>query len=78
MDIKPVFLNTQQVEKLHERSLIEHGGSAGLRDRALFAGTVGQAQNVYYSFLLKMKSSKAPILTWDSRGWRSVLRRLIL
>jgi len=44
----PVFLSTGQVEKLHERALIEYGGSAGLRDRSLFEGAVAQAQNVYW------------------------------
>jgi death on curing protein len=43
----PVFLSTEQVEKLHERALIEHGGSAGLRDRSLFEGAIAQALNVY-------------------------------
>ncbi|WP_269542053.1 type II toxin-antitoxin system death-on-curing family toxin [Cerasicoccus fimbriatus] len=43
----PVFLTTEQVERLHRRSLDLYGGQDGLRDRPLFEGSVAQAQQVF-------------------------------
>ena len=45
---EPVFLTAAQVEAFHALALELHGGSDGLRDRALFEGAVAQAPNVYW------------------------------
>jgi death-on-curing protein len=44
----PVFLTVAQVEAFHALALELHGGSEGLRERALFESAVAQAQNVYW------------------------------
>lgn len=44
----PAFLSLEMVMHLHERSLREHGGSAGIRDQGGLESAIGQAMNDYY------------------------------
>jgi len=46
--MEPEFLEFEDVLALHERSLREHGGSAGMRDEGLIRSAVGQPQNDFY------------------------------
>jgi death on curing protein len=41
------FLDMVWVEALHERSLLEYGGTPGCRDRGLVESALGSAQNAY-------------------------------
>lgn len=42
---KPKFLTLEQVEAIHKRSLVEHGGSQGLRDAGGLESAVIQPQH---------------------------------
>lgn len=42
------FVTLEQVHLLHERSLLEHGGSSGVRDHGLIESAIGSAQNAFY------------------------------
>lgn len=42
------FVTLEQVHLLHERSLREHGGSAGVRDHGLIESALSSAQNAFY------------------------------
>ena len=44
---EPRFLTFKQVERYHARSLREHGGSEGVRDRGLIESALASAQNTY-------------------------------
>ena len=43
-----VFLTVEVVLELHARSLLEHGGRDGIRDRAGLESAIGQPQNDHY------------------------------
>ena len=45
---EPVFLTLDEVERIHARSLAEHGGSAGVRDLGLVDSAVASARNTFY------------------------------
>jgi death-on-curing protein len=45
--MEPEFLSWDDVLYLHERSLAEHGGSAGIRDRGLIESAIAQPQQDY-------------------------------
>jgi len=42
------FVTLEQVHLLHQRSLLEHGGSSGVRDHGLIESALGSAQNAFY------------------------------
>lgn len=42
------FVSLEQVHLLHQRSLLEHGGSSGVRDHGLIESALGSAQNAFY------------------------------
>lgn len=44
----PEFLEFEDVLALHERSLLEHGGSAGRRDEGLVRSAVAQPQHDFH------------------------------
>lgn len=44
----PLFLTLEQVEAIHVRSLVEHGGAGGIRDAGGLESAVMQPQNVHY------------------------------
>ena len=46
--MEPEFLTLEQVYALHERSLRQHGGSAGVRDAGLVDSAVMQPRNDYF------------------------------
>ena len=46
--MEPEFLSWADVVYLHERSLAEHGGSAGIRDRGLVESAIAQPQQDYF------------------------------
>jgi len=41
----PVFLEVDEVFRIHARSLAEHGGSDGVRDRGLIESALASARN---------------------------------
>jgi death-on-curing protein len=43
-----VFLSIEMVLDLHHRSLVEHGGSSGIRDQGGLESAVAQAKNDFY------------------------------
>jgi death on curing protein len=45
---EPVFLTLDEVLRIHTRSLAEHGGSEGIRDRGLVESAVASAKNTIY------------------------------
>jgi death-on-curing protein len=45
---EPIFLTLEQVLAIHARSLVEHGGSEGIRDRGLVESALASAKNTYY------------------------------
>jgi death-on-curing protein len=45
---EPRFLTFRQVERYHARSLQEHGGTEGIRDRGLIDSALASAQNTYW------------------------------
>jgi death-on-curing protein len=45
---EPVFPTLDEVLKLHTRSLSEHGGSEGVRDRGLVESALASAKNTFY------------------------------
>ena len=45
---EPVFLTLDEAERIHARSLAEHGGSAGVRDLGLVDSAVASARNTFY------------------------------
>jgi death-on-curing protein len=46
-DESPLFLSWTQIQRLHEKSLAEFGGSAGLRDEGLLESAFVAAQNTW-------------------------------
>ena len=47
MSSEPPFLNVEQVFTIHHRSLLEHGGMAGVRDQGGIEAAVSQPRNVF-------------------------------
>lgn len=47
MSSEPLFLNVEQVFTIHHRSLLEHGGMAGVRDKGGIEAAVLQPRNVF-------------------------------
>jgi death-on-curing protein len=45
---EPVFLTLEEVIVIHARSLAEHGGSEGIRDRGLIESALASAKNTFY------------------------------
>lgn len=45
---EPVFLELDDVLRLHSRSLVEHGGSEGIRDLGLVESALASAKNTFY------------------------------
>ena len=45
---EPIFLTIDEILRLHARSLAEHGGSEGVRDRGLVESALGSAKNTFY------------------------------
>jgi death-on-curing protein len=45
---KPTFLTLEQVHRLHDRALAEHGGQAGVREPGLVDSALASAQNAYW------------------------------
>lgn len=45
---EPLFLELDEIFRIHERSLVEHGGSAGVRDVGLIESALGSAKNTFY------------------------------
>ena len=45
---EPVFLEFEDVFRIHARSLAEHGGSDGVRDRGLVESALASAKNTFY------------------------------
>jgi death-on-curing protein len=48
MPEEPFFLDLEHVEAIHDRSLAEHGGAAGIADPGGFESAVMQPRNVYH------------------------------
>ncbi|MBX3743285.1 MAG: type II toxin-antitoxin system death-on-curing family toxin [Akkermansiaceae bacterium] len=46
--VEPFFLELEQVAAIHQRSLSEHGGSAGVRDHGGLEAAVMQPRNVFH------------------------------
>ena len=46
--MEPEFLTWEDVQYLHGRSLAEHGGRAGIRDRGLIESAIAQPQQDYF------------------------------
>ncbi len=46
--MEPEFLTWADVRYLHERSLTEHGGSSGIRDRGLIESAIAQPRQDYF------------------------------
>ena len=44
---EPVWLLRATLEILHDLSIAEHGGAAGLRDEGLFESALGRPQNLF-------------------------------
>lgn len=45
---EPVFLELDEVLRIHARSLAEHGGSDGVRDGGLVESALASAKNTFY------------------------------
>ncbi len=45
---EPTFLSLDEVLCIHARSLAEHGGSEGVRDKGLVESALASAKNIYY------------------------------
>jgi len=45
---EPIFLSLEQVRLIQQRSLAEHGGSAGTRDSGLIESALASARNTFY------------------------------
>ena len=45
---EPVFLELDEVLQIHARSLAEHGGTEGIRDRGLVESALASAKNALY------------------------------
>jgi death-on-curing protein len=45
---EPRFLTRAQIERLHDQSLAEFGGSAGVRDEGLIDSALASAKNPYF------------------------------
>jgi death on curing protein len=45
---EPIFLELDEVSRLHARSLAEHGGSEGVRDQGLIESALASAKNTFY------------------------------
>ena len=45
---EPHFLTFDDVLRIHDRSLAEHGGGAGIRDRGLVESALASAKNTFY------------------------------
>ena len=45
---EPIFLTLDEVFNIHARSLAEHGGSEGVRDRGLVESALASAKNTFY------------------------------
>jgi death-on-curing protein len=45
---EPIFLTLDEIFRLHTRSLAEHGGSEGVRDRGLVESAMESARNTFY------------------------------
>jgi death-on-curing protein len=45
---EPIFLTLDETLRLHNRSLAEHGGSAGTRDPGLVESALASAKNTYF------------------------------
>ena len=48
MDDEPSFLSREIVDRIHTRSLVEHGGIDGVRDDSLVESAIGAAKNDFY------------------------------
>jgi death-on-curing protein len=44
----PIFLTTQDIEYLHERSIARYGGTLGVRDQSGLEAAVNQPKNTFY------------------------------
>lgn len=44
---EPIFLTLDEVMKLHARSIAEHGGTQGVRDRGLIESALASARNAF-------------------------------
>jgi death-on-curing protein len=44
----PIFLTLNDANRLHARSLAEHGGSEGVRDAGLVESALASAKNTYF------------------------------
>jgi hypothetical protein len=45
---EPDFLTIDEVLRIHARSLIEHGGSEGVRELGLVDSALASAKNIFY------------------------------
>lgn len=45
---EPLFLSLEQVAEIHRRSLLQHGGSDGVRDDSGLEAAVFQSQQLYF------------------------------
>jgi death-on-curing protein len=45
---EPRFLTLDEVLRIHDRSLAEHGGSEGIRDPGLVESALASAKNTFY------------------------------
>jgi death-on-curing protein len=45
---EPLFLTRAQVERLHDRSLVTFGGSAGIGDEGLIQSALASAKNTFF------------------------------
>ena len=45
---EPRFLTRDQIERLHELSLLKFGGSSGIRDEGLIDSALASAKSAYY------------------------------
>jgi death on curing protein len=48
MDQEPLFLGRKIIDRIHARSLAEHGGIDGVRDDSLVESALGAAQNDFH------------------------------
>jgi death-on-curing protein len=44
----PLFLTREQIERLHDLSLAQFGGSAGIRDEGLIDSALASAKNTFF------------------------------
>lgn len=45
---EPIFLTLDEALRIHERSLVEHGGSEGIRDAGLVESALASARNTFF------------------------------